>query len=86
MLRLCKSLTLPLPSFVQQQSKEEAILSDAPSLVPSDAPSTTPSDFPSAMPSALSSEGLFVEKSIETKKSVRTVHLPVISTWRNCAF
>jgi hypothetical protein len=53
------------------ESKEEMVQSDAPSLVPSDAPSTVPSDMPSTPPSALSSEGLFVEKSVLDKKGVR---------------
>jgi hypothetical protein len=50
--------------------------SDTPSTVPSDAPSTVPSDVPSDMPSAMSSEGLFVEKSVEAKKEVSLLDHP----------
>jgi hypothetical protein len=56
------------------------ILSDVPSMVPSDSPSSVPSDVPSDSPSDQPSDqpsgisnALFVEKSVNDKKSVSAV-------------
>jgi hypothetical protein len=56
-------------SYVQEpKDASDPVLSDAPSLVPSDQPSI----HPSIPPSSVESVGLFIEKSIEVKKSVRS--------------